>query len=208
MICAPIKQKTITSLLRDFKEAQKKCDIVEIWLDEILLTEKDLKKIFKLKKKPLIYKLTTRKNLHKLKEHKIDFFDVEYKNANKNISEIKKTHPESKIIISHHNYKKTPSLRELQNKLSKIKKLNPDIIKIATFAKTFGDSLKILEFMNKNSKKHKLIAVCMGEKGKITRVAGHLVGNYLMYAPLREKDKTAPGQISISELKEIRCLLK
>ena len=46
----------------------------------------------------------------------------------------------------------------------------------------------------------------MGKCGKITRATGHLFGNYLMYAPLDEKDKTASGQIILKELK--KCHLK
>jgi 3-dehydroquinate dehydratase len=42
----------------------------------------------------------------------------------------------------------------------------------------------------------------MGKHGEITRTAGHIFGNYLMYAPLNESQKTAKGQLTVSELKK------
>lgn len=208
MICVPIKKRTIQTLLKDFEEAQKNGDIIEIAFDELKAKKEEIAKIFKLKKKPIIYKITTGENIEKTKGLQIDFFDIDEKNAKKEIIRVKKIHPHTKIIISSHDFKRTPSLKALQKKLTEIKRNSPDIIKIATFAKTHQDNLKIFEFLQKNSAKNKLVAIGMGEKGKITRVAGHLFGNYLMYAPLREKERTAPGQITVSKLKELKCLLK
>lgn len=208
MICIPIRKKRINSLLGDFKEAQKIAEVTEIRFDDIKSKKQDLEKIFNLKKKPIIYKVTNGKNLKNTEQFKIDFFDLDHKTNKKEIALIKKYHPESKIIISYHDFKKTPSPKQLQKKLGEIKKRNADIIKIATIAKTPKDSITMLRFLSENSKNAKLIVVCMGKHGKITRAAGHLFGNYLMYAPLREGEKTAPGQIDIHKLKQIQCLLK
>jgi 3-dehydroquinate dehydratase len=48
----------------------------------------------------------------------------------------------------------------------------------------------------------------MGEKGRITRLAGHLFGNYLMYAPLDLRGKTAEGQVNVKELTNFQNLIK
>lgn len=208
MICVPIRKKSFDSFKKDFIEAQMHADIVEIRFDDMTCGIEDFKEILRLKKKPIIYKVTNGKNLEKAGKQKIDFFDVDFETGSKEIKLIKERNPESKIIISSHDFKKTPSLEELQKKLKKMKKMNVDIIKIATMAKTMKDSLTMLHFLDKNSKKNKIIGICMGEHGKITRVAGHLFGNYLMYAPLRDKEKTADGQINIHKLKQIQCLLK
>jgi 3-dehydroquinate dehydratase type I len=90
----------------------------------------------------------------------------------------------------------------------KIKKMGADIIKIAVQANSWGDNLIVLDFLDKNSKNEKIIALCMGEKGKITRIVGHLFGNYLVYAPMVKQKETAKGQIDFLTLKQIRCLLK
>ncbi len=208
MICVPIRKKRANLLVSDFKEAQKHADIVEIWFDETENKNENFEKIFKLKKLPIIYKVTTGENLKKLEEFKIDFFDVDMGTSQKKINSIKKNNPGSKIIISFHDFKKTPPPAGLQKKLIKIKKMKADIIKIATTAKSLKDSLAMLKFLEENSKNNKLIALCMGKHGKITRAAGHLFGNYLMYAPLKEEKKTALGQTDIHKLKQIQCLLK
>jgi len=44
----------------------------------------------------------------------------------------------------------------------------------------------------------------MGEYGLLTRVAGDLFGNYMMYFAQNNKMKSAPGQITIKEFKKHR----
>jgi 3-dehydroquinate dehydratase-1 len=88
-----------------------------------------------------------------------------------------------------------------------MKKHHADIVKIATFANDMTDSLRMLHLLSKISPKQKAILICMGRKGRITRTAGHLFGNYLMYAPLSLREKTADGQITAKELKEIQTLI-
>lgn len=212
MICISIKEKKAKDVLKNFKDSSKKADITEIWFDEIDEDEGCIGKILKLKKTPVIYKVTSGKNLEKIAKNQVDFFDFDLDTSSKKIKKIKEDHPAGKIIISYHDFKKTPSFEDITKKFKEMKKGKPEIIKIVTTAKTSKDCLTIFNFLEKNTKTKvespKLIAFCMGEKGKITRVAGHLFGNYLMYATLREGKKTAPGQMEISKLKKIQCLLK
>ncbi len=208
MICIPIKVKTSTLLMKEIKEAQKKADIIEIWFDEVKITESALSQIFKIKKRPFIYKITNAKNIKILTRFKPEFLDIDYKTSKKNLEFIQKNFPKSKKIISYHNFKKTPSKNQIKKVFTKIKNMAADIIKIAVTAKKFSDNLIVLEFLAKTSQKNKIIALCMGQKGILTRVAGHLFGNYLMYAPLKEDKKTAKGQVEISKLKQLQCLLK
>jgi 3-dehydroquinate dehydratase type I len=42
----------------------------------------------------------------------------------------------------------------------------------------------------------------MGKEGKISRIISPLVGSYLTYAALTKGKETAPGQITVSELKK------
>ena len=57
MICVPIRQKRIDTILKKIKESEKDADLTEIWFDEINgLNEKNLQKIFSKKKRPVIYK--------------------------------------------------------------------------------------------------------------------------------------------------------
>lgn len=207
MICVPIKKKTLKSLLENLKLAQKKADLVEIRFDELKLSGKDLVKIFETKKKPIIYKSKSNlKNIEEILKNKPEYIDIDIKTNKKVIKRIRELAPKIKIIMSFHDFKKTPVESELKKVVKVMKKTCADIYKIATFAQTFGDSLRMLSFLDKFSKKYKIICLCMGKEGQISRVAGHLLGNYLTYAPLNDADKTAEGQISVSELKKLICL--
>lgn len=207
MICIPIKKKTFKSLLKNFKSAQKEADLVEIWFDELKLSGKNLSNFFLAKQKPIIYKSKSNlTNITKILKNRIEYIDVDMKTNKNIIKKIRELAPQIKIIMSFHDFKKTPDESELKKTIKKMKKTGADIYKIATFAKTFGDSLRMLSFLDKFSKKYKLICLCMGKEGFLSRVAGHLLGNYLTYAPLKEADKTAEGQITVSELKKLICL--
>lgn len=209
MICVPLREKTLTSLLKNLSEAQKVgADLVEIWFDEINLDQTALRKIFRQKKIPFIYKVTNARNLEILSLFPIDFFDLDWQIEKSSLKNIKTQNSHSKIIISYHNFERTPSDAELKKIIMTIKKKGGNIVKIATQAQTFGDSLRMLQFISQNAPKTPLIALCMGKEGRITRATGHLFGNYLMYAPLTAAKNTASGQMTFSKLKELQCLLK
>ena len=204
MICIPIKKKTSASVVDNLEEAQKVGDIIEIWFDEINdLTDKKLKEIIKKNKLPLIYKSSGEK-IELVLKGGIDFIDLDLETPSASIKLVKKISPTTQIILSHHDFKKTPSIEELKKIATRMRKKGADIAKIAATAQSLQDSLEMLQFVKEESEKSKVIGLCMGEEGKITRTTGHLFGNYLMYAPLKRSDNTAPGQIEAEKLKEIR----
>lgn len=197
MICAPIKKKTTRSLINAIKETQKHVEIIEVWFDE-LKSLKDLKDIFKIIKKPVIYKCENTGNIEEVMKFKPQYIDLDIEIPTKII---KKIGPKTAKIISYHDFQETPSLKILQAIAKKIKSKGADIIKIATKADNFEDSIRMLSFLSElHAKGDKAICICMGEKGQITRTAGLLLGNYLMYAPIKEKDASAPGQLTVKQL--------
>lgn len=206
MICVPIKQKSFLQLLNKVKTAQKTADMVEIWFDEIEdLTAENLKKIFQIKKKPYLYKsLGDYGKIEKILICKPEYIDLDLSVQPNIIQRIKKNFPKTQIILSFHDFQKTPTENQLRKIIRKMQLKKADIVKIATTAKNFTDSLTMLSLLEKlQSEKQKAICLCMGKEGLITRTAGHLFGNYLMYAPLNSKEATAAGQITLPELKKI-----
>lgn len=199
-ICIPIRKKTLPSLISNLKKAQKYANIIEIWFDELgnNLNDKSLKEIFRFKKKPFIYKsFANKKALNLLLKYPLEYIDLDTKTSNTLIRTIKKNHPNIKLIISFHDFKKTPNDKFLNNIAKKIISKGADIIKIATYANNFSDSLRILNFLHQLSQRHTAICLCMGFQGQLTRTAGHLFGNYLTYFALNQKSKTAKGQLTI-----------
>jgi 3-dehydroquinate dehydratase len=109
MICIPIKEKKAASLTANIKKAQKEADIVEVWFDDVKILSTECAKLFTYNKKPFIYKVTSGKNLEILKSFKVEFVDIDYKTTKKEIKKIKEFFPKSKVIVSYHDFKKTPS---------------------------------------------------------------------------------------------------
>lgn len=100
------------------------------------------------------------------------------------------------LIISYHDYNSTLDDVYIHKVINKIIKLNPHIIKIATFCREPADALRLINIAKdfiENDKKH--IVLGMGEYGEITRVFGALWGNELVYVPLTGNDQSAAGQI-------------
>jgi len=207
MICIPIRKKL--KLLDRFIVAQKKADLTELWFDEMSLSEKEINQIFKAKIKPIIYKCQKPENISRYLNFLVDYIDIDIETPIKFIKYIKNNNPKIQIIISKHNFNETPSNAIIKSFVKKIKAKGADIIKIATTAKQFSDSLRMMSILNEISKGgEKVIFICMEKEGKITRLAGHLLGNYLMFAPLTQAEKTASGQLSFDELQKIIKLTK
>lgn len=203
MICAPIKKRSKKTIIRNLEEAQKIVDVIEIWFDEINSLDNDfIKKVFSLKTKPFIYKsYSNLKNIKKILSNKVEFVDLDVNCRIKTIKTIKSLSPKTQIILSFHDFNKTPSTSILKKIVKKMQSKKADIIKLSTYAVTFSDSLRILALLEELKRKNiKAICLCMGKHGQLTRTAGHLFGNYLMYAPIRTSDKTADGQIKAGEL--------
>ncbi len=211
MICVPIKEKDPKVLLKSFEIAQKEADLTEIWFDELgaNLNESLVAKIFSKKKKPIIFKsLGNKETLYEILQHPVDYLDLDYKTPRKLIQQLKSKFKETKLIISFHNFKSTPNLKSLIKTANSIDEKGADIIKIATFANNFEDCLKIFSLLEHLKEKDKTaICLAMGKEGKLTRLAGHLFGNYLMYCPLAKDKKTASGQLTVKELCHLKSVL-
>jgi 3-dehydroquinate dehydratase type I len=82
------------------------------------------------------------------------------------------------------------------------------IVKICTYARAMEDNLQVLGLIPYARKKGRtIIAFCMGEKGRISRVMAPLLGSYLSYASLDKGSESAPGQLTIAEMREILRIL-
>ncbi|MBU1151916.1 type I 3-dehydroquinate dehydratase [Patescibacteria group bacterium] len=210
MICIPLKHKSSTQLLKKIKEAQGLADLLEIHFDQLkIISDKTLKQIFKSTNLPILYKSLGQKDkLEKVLKYRPAYLDLDLKTSHSLINLVRKISPKTKLILSHHDFEKTPSSKILKALVGKMRKKGADICKIATSAKNLADSFRILELLSEESPKSPCIFIAMGRKGRISRLTGHLFGNYLMYAPLDKKSSTANGQIPAKELKQILCHLK
>lgn len=206
MICIPITASNINEAKNDMRKASKIADILELRLDFIRnINEKNLNRLLS-KRKNKILVTDRKKRLNLLKkaiELKADFIDLDLTLGEKKIKEIIANKNKTKVIISFHNFKKTYK-KELTAVFEKIKKLNPDIIKVATFANSINDNLIIFDLIKKaKTENKKIIALCMGEKGEISRILSVPLGAELTFGSLKQGKESAPGQITAKVLKEV-----
>jgi 3-dehydroquinate dehydratase / shikimate dehydrogenase len=81
---------------------------------------------------------------------------------------------------------------------AELKRYQPDAIKIAAHCDSLADARKLLEF---GSKQKNVVAVPMGEVGLPARFLALRAKHAFAYAPV--ENATAPGQISLSEMKRV-----
>jgi 3-dehydroquinate dehydratase type I len=111
-----------------------------------------------------------------------------------------------KVIISYHNEKKTPSKNELETIIEKCFGDGADIAKVACQVNGEADAARILslyDYDRENSGEKKIVALGMGEKGKIIRLVAPLLGAPFTFAALSAGKETAPGQLDRQTLQGI-----
>ena len=104
-----------------------------------------------------------------------------------------------KLILSFHNYHKTPLLNDLQVIINQAKVHKPDIIKIATHLHTESDISRLMNIQEKNGNS---ICFGMGKYASKSRVESLLRGALFTYVALDTHSITAPGQVNSTTLKK------
>jgi len=104
------------------------------------------------------------------------------------------------LIISFHDFARTPSLAFLQEKMSKVRKLAPDIFKIATRVDSPVDVSRLLEFFEESaSERFEIAGMGIGAQGRAARLVLARRGSALNYCHLGQAQ--AEGQMSIAQLR-------
>jgi 3-dehydroquinate dehydratase/shikimate dehydrogenase len=104
-----------------------------------------------------------------------------------------------RLILSSHDFSGRPA--KLSNLLTELLDSPADIIKLVWTARTIRDNLEAFEFLQHGRKP--TIALCMGEAGLISRMLAKKFGAFLTFASLDGSPGTAPGQISITDMKRL-----
>lgn len=141
-----------------------------------------------------------------------DFVDIELAEGQKTIEQLKrfckKTKSATRIIVSWHDIDKTPPLKTLKEICDACAETGADVIKIVPYARKLTDNMKILSLIDYAKARHrKIISMCMGNVGQVSRVIAPLWGSFLSFAVLPGGKKSAPGQLSVKAMKEFRQLL-
>lgn len=104
------------------------------------------------------------------------------------------------VIVSFHDFEKTPLRAELERIVEWCFDAGADIAKIACKVKNKRDAARLLGLLDSE---RKMVAIGMGEQGKIVRVAAPLLGSSFTFASREKGKETADGQMEARELKKI-----
>ena len=213
--CVSIGEKNPKKVKSVLKKALSKSDYAEIRFDflkksDIPIVLEDIKKnlsrcVCTLRPKSegglFVGKEDERKSILRLiAEYNPYLLDVEFNTIQKDkklATYLKKS--KSKLLISWHDFKRTPNESQLRAKFNKMKKFS-DVVKIVTVAKSVSDASRLLSLYSVKSKS-KTIAFCMGEQGKFSRILCLHLGSPFTYVSLGKA--IAPGQFSVDEIKSL-----
>jgi 3-dehydroquinate dehydratase-1 len=134
----------------------------------------------------------------------VDLVDTELSNGEAMIGQVRQAclKTETKLILSYHNFDKTPEEGFITERLCAAQKLGGDVAKVAVMPKNYRDVLTLLSATYTARTELldiPIITMAMGTEGAITRIAGGLFGSDLTFAI--GKASSAPGQIPIEELR-------
>lgn len=209
MICTSISEK---SLERIFKAIQK-TKIAEIRLDLCQLTTNEIQKLFGFGHKLIAsyrpgeiadeQRATILKNAI---EAGASYVDIEVESNTSYKNDLVKTAQkyDCQVIISHHDYAKTPSLDKLHKIVKACQNDGADIVKIACQINNIPDATRLISLYDDYKN---IVALGMGEQGKITRLASLLYNAPFTFASVNKKSETAPGQIEFDSMVKIQKML-
>ena len=215
-LCIPIVETTVEKALTTIEDANRLADLIELRVD--YLKKVKLALLLENRRKPFIvtnrrreeggkYKGEERKRLHVLQEAidlGADYVDAELATERSILQGLIRNKGRTHVILSFHDFRRTPSQRELQRLFNQMVRLGADVNKIVSFARSWEDNLTILSLVHfAKARQQEIVAFCMGEKGKFSRFFSPFLGAAWTYASLSKVKASAPGQLTVRELKDI-----
>ena len=132
-----------------------------------------------------------------------DYVDFEYFSHKEKFEEMLEF---PNLVLSYHNFNETPE--NMMEILSELTSLTPKAVKVYVMAHSEQDVLDLMNYtrgFKTLNPEQEFVTISMGKVGKISRIASDLTGSSWSFASLDEA--TAPGQISLSNMKKIRDIL-
>jgi 3-dehydroquinate dehydratase-1 len=205
MICVSLAEPSVAACLA----ALKGLDFAEIRMDMMKLTLEEIPRLFS-GNRALI--ATCRPGGRSDEERKrllmraiasgATFVDVEIESETTYREEIVATARlcGCRVIVSHHDYERTPERPALEACVSACFEAGADIAKIACMVRSDRENARLLALLDTD---REVVVVGMGERGKITRILAPLLGSPFTYASLSQGKETADGQIDRETLEKL-----
>ena len=127
--------------------------------------------------------------------------DIEVQTAAKcKPEQLQKLRARAALILSSHDFRGTKKLEET---LTGMRKHPADFYKVVSTATTLYDNVTMMKFLEKESDRHSLVGLCMGEQGIVSRVLGVRAGSAFTFAAVSAEERTAPGQVTAQDLRNV-----
>jgi len=216
-ICAPIAAERVSKMIPLIKKAESSgADLIEVRLD-YLNSLRGIEKIVETASLPLI--ATNRQHEQggrrlqsedqrvralidaaNLGFHYVDI-ELTASALESIVQELKELG--AKTIISFHDFKRTPDALEMEKIVRAQTEAGAEICKLVTTANEIADNISCLLLTLKMSEIIKVVCFAMGSKGILSRVLSPIFGAHFTYASIKRGLETAPGQLSIFDLKKL-----
>lgn len=145
-----------------------------------------------------------------IRERLVDMVDVELFLGEEFVTRIvsQAKAAEMPVIISNHDFTKTPAKEELLSRMHHAESLGADIVKIAMMPQCPQDVLTLLSATEEmfRTTECPLITMSMGKLGMVSRISGELTGSAVTFGSSGRA--SAPGQIEIDQLRDFLRVLK
>ena len=224
-VCIPVVETTTEKIIQQIQELQN-CDLIELRIDfyenihdlkqvhELLLqvrqqTDQPLLLTYRSLKEGGHIQLTDQEYLSLVQtacqSGCIDIVDIELESGNMLVYQLVEIAHQNhvKVLMSYHDFEKTPTVMEMKERLEKMEIMGADICKIAVMPFSYKDVIQLLNTTMEMSQKltKPLVTMSMGKIGKITRIVGELVGSSITFASVGQS--SAPGQLTLEEMQTL-----
>lgn len=140
----------------------------------------------------------------------IDLVDVELFAGDSLVRKtIEIAHEENvKVVVSNHDFEKTPTKADIISRLCKMQKMGADISKIAVMPVCKKDVLTLLSATEEMYTEHAdrpFVTMSMGRAGMISRVCGEVFGSAITFGA--NGTASAPGQMDVKDLQTMLQLM-
>ena len=225
MICTTIQNKTAEQIL----EALEQCEMAEIRLDSCVLSARETEEVFTsdvplvatcriaevIKNEPSLQDLPeaarevkammlAEKRLVRAIEAGARYVDVEIEAPKQMSKRVRSAaHENGTIFIrSYHDFEGTGSLESLKNVVEKCTYHGADLVKVVTTAHSEEDVKTVMSLYGHCAANGGLVAFCMGEAGRQSRLECLKYGAPYTYSALTAEESAAPGQWPVAEMRK------
>ena len=132
----------------------------------------------------------------------IDLIDIELMSGNTLVFQLVEIAHQNdiKVVMSNHDFDKTPCFSDMMNRLEQMEILGADICKLAVMPITYKDVITLLNMTLEMSHKleRPIVTMAMGKIGVISRITGELTGSSMTFASAGKI--SAPGQMNVIDM--------